>query len=79
MLGIGWAAKVGAVALGLAFIVAGVLLMRFGRPLVDGLNRMYAWLPGRAAYPAWYHRVFGGVLVGFGLLVAVVGGVTAGR
>jgi hypothetical protein len=38
---------------------------------------MYRRLPGRFQYPAWYHQAFGGFIVGFGILIASVGGTLA--
>jgi len=69
-----WAAKLGAVALGAAFIAAGCLLMRYGHLLMP-LLRNYE----KYHYPPWWWRFFGGVVVGFGVLIAVVGGLLAGR
>lgn len=74
-----WQAKLGAVGLGVAFVLAGAAIIRFGASAIASLNRMYARLPGGFQYPAWWHRLFGAIVVGFGLLVAVVGGTLAGR
>jgi hypothetical protein len=52
---------------------------RFGGPVFVGLNKMFARLPGRWQYPAWWHRFLGAIIVGFGLLFAVTGALLAGR
>lgn len=72
-------AKLAAVAVGLAFVVAGAAISRYGAPVIVALNKYYARLPGRFQYPPWWHRLFGTIVVGFGLLIALVGGVLAGR
>jgi hypothetical protein len=74
-----WTQKVGAMAIGLAFIVAGAAFIKFGGPAMNALNRLNAQLPGKIAYPSWWHRAFGAMIVAFGLLVACVGGALAGR
>lgn len=66
-----WAAKLVAIVIGVGFIGAGVALMLFGEGVVPMLNRMYAVLPGRFQYPLWWHRFTGGIICGFGLIVAV--------
>ena len=48
--------------------------MRYGHLLVP-LLRNYE----KYHYPPWWWRFFGGVVVGFGVLIAVVGGLLAGR
>jgi hypothetical protein len=74
-----WVQKFGAVALGLAFVIGGVAFMRVGAAPMAALNRLNARLPGKVQYPAWYHRFFGGIILAFGLLVAILGGALAGR
>ena len=75
-----WAAKLIAVLIGGAFVLLGYWFFSRGAPLIGGLNQSYARYPGilgRFRYPSWYHRFMGGAFIAFGLLVAVVGGVTA--
>ena len=72
-----WAAKLVVIVVGLGLIGIGTALMLFGEGVISTLNRMYAVLPGKFQYPFWWHRVIGGIVGGFGLIVAVVGGVTA--
>jgi hypothetical protein len=74
-----WPAKLGAVAVGLAFMVAGGAIARYGAPAIVALNKTYARLPGRFQYPPWWHRLLGAMFAAFGLLIAVVGGILAGR
>lgn len=70
-------AKILAVLIGMAIAAVGVGFVLFGAPLTALLNQMYSRLPGKFQYPMWFHRVFGGTLVAFGLLFALVGGLTA--
>lgn len=75
-----WAAKLVAVLLGVFFILVGYWFFSRGAPLIQGLNHSYARYPGilgRFRYPPWYHQFFGGLVMAFGLLIAVVGGVAA--
>jgi hypothetical protein len=71
------AGKFIAIGLGLAFVGIGSLFIAKGGRLTAALNAMYTRLPGRFQYPAWYHRAFGGFIVGFGILIASVGGTLA--
>ncbi len=75
-----WAAKLVAILIGAAFILIGYWFFSRGAPLIQGLNRSYARYPGvlgRFRYPSWFHQFFGGLVMAFGLLIAVVGGVAA--
>lgn len=72
-----WAAKLVAIVIGVGLIGAGAALVLFGEGVIYRLNRMYAVLPGKYQYPLWWHRFIGGIICGFGLIVAVVGGVLA--
>ena len=75
-----WAAKLVAILIGVAIILVGYWFFSRGAPLIQGLNRSYARYPGmlgRFRYPSWFHQFFGGMIVAFGLLFAVVGGVAA--
>ncbi len=74
-----WPQKLGAIAIGFAFIGVGIGIIRLGAPLMSSLNKMYQHVPGKFQYPPWWHKLFGGLIVGFGVLVAVVGGALAGR
>jgi len=74
-----WPAKLGAIGVGLVIAVAGAAIVRFGAPAIVALNKTYARLPGRFQYPLWWHRLLGGMFVVFGVLIASVGGVLAGR
>jgi hypothetical protein len=74
-----WPAKIGVVAVGLGFVIAGGAIARYGAPAIMALNRIYARLPGRFQYPPWWHRLFGAMFVALGVLIAAVGGVLAGR
>src|SRR3981081_4843022 len=76
---INWLAKLAALGSGLGFIGICVAIIRFGGPVFVGLNKMYARLPGRWEYSAWWHRFLGAIIVGFGLLFAVTGVLLAGR
>jgi uncharacterized membrane protein YidH (DUF202 family) len=76
---VSWGAKLAAIAIGLAFGAAGVGIILFGAPIVASLNKMYQRLPGGIRYPTWSHRLLGGIIVGFGLLIAVLGAILAGR
>jgi hypothetical protein len=76
---INWFAKLAALGIGLAFIGIGLAIIRLGGPVFVGLNKMYAQLPGRWQYPAWWHRFLGALIVGFGLLFAIAGVLLAGR
>lgn len=76
---INWFAKLAALGIGLGFIGSGLAVIRFGGPAFVGLNKMYARLPGRWQYPAWWHRFIGALIVGFGLLFAIAGVLLAGR
>lgn len=72
-----WGAKTIAVVIGLGLIGIGAALMLVGGAVISRLNRLYAALPGKFQYPRWWHRFIGGIICGFGLIVAVVGGVLA--
>lgn len=61
------------IAIGLAFVLIGIGFARFGGPVIVALNRDYARMPGRFQYPAMRHRFMGAVILGFGVLIAVVG------
>jgi len=69
-----WGAKAIAVGIGLGFIGIGVALMLVGGGVISQLNRVYAALPGKFQYPPWWHRLIGGMICCFGLIVAVAGG-----
>lgn len=71
------AAKLGAVVLGLAIFVLGLGIVRFGGHVMGRLNRLYEHMPGHFQYPSWWNKLLGGMFCGFGLLVAVAGGVLA--
>ncbi len=66
-------ARLAAIGLGLLFIGAGALFMKWGGRLTSALNALYSRLPGRFQYPSWNHRMFGGLIVAFGVLIACVG------
>ena len=73
---VGVEGKLLAALLGLAFVIAGVAIARYGAPVMVALNRLYSVLPGRMRYPMWFHKVFGGAIVLFGMLIAIVGVLT---
>jgi hypothetical protein len=79
VVGVVWLAKLGAVGMGLAVVLLGVLIVHFGDAITTVLNKSYKRLPGKFQYPAWYSGVFGRIVIGFGVLVAVAGGALAGR
>jgi len=74
-----WGEKLATLAAGSAFIVVGLVLFRFGAPVVAFLNTIYAPLPGRWKYPDHYHRIVGAVAIFFGALIAVGGAIFAGQ
>ena len=76
---INWLAKLAALGIGLGFIAIGIAIIRLGSPAIVALNRLYERLPGRFQYPAWWHRLLGGIFVGFGVLFAIAGVLLAGR
>jgi hypothetical protein len=67
------------VIIGACIVCGGVLLLFLGKRLTSGLNRLYATLPGRMKYPPWFALLLGWIFIGFGLLVAVLGFVSALR
>ena len=67
-----WQAKLEAMAGAIPFIVVGVGIFKFGRPLTVYSNKVYARLPGSFQYPAWYHRLFGATVCAFGLIIVAV-------
>lgn len=73
-----WEAKLVAVAIGFAVVALGLLMWRYGGFLTRAFNWSYSITPGplgRFRYPPWYHKLFGAVIVAFGLLIASVGGI----
>ena len=72
-----WVGKALAVSLGLGLIGVGATLMLVGGGVTSRMNSLYAALPEKFQFPPWWHRLIGGIICCFGLIVAVVGGVLA--
>ena len=63
-----------ALAVGAGVMILGALLFsELGSRLTTGLNKLYVRLPGRFQYPAWFHRLFGGIFFAFGLVFVLAG------
>ena len=71
--------KLAAVGVGVGIALVGVVIWLFGSHVTTGLNRIYGKLPGRFQYPRWWHRLLGGFLIAFGVLILSVGAALAGR
>lgn len=71
--------KVAAIGLGVGIVLIGAIGWIFGGHVTNALNVMYAKLPGHFQYPHNWHKLLGGMFIGFGLLIVVVGGLMAGR
>ena len=72
-------AKLVALAIGLAIAGVGIAFGRFGSPVITALNRLYSSMPGRFQYPLWWHKLVGALFFTVGMLIAIVGLLTAGR
>ncbi len=65
--------KVLIICVGLGITGLGVALWSsFGAGLQAGLNVDHARLPGRFQYPAWWHRLFGALVIAFGVAVVTI-------
>jgi hypothetical protein len=53
---------------GLAIACTGALFVLFSRPVARAYNTAYAHLPGRLQFATWWPKVFGFVLLVFGVL-----------
>lgn len=71
--------KLAAIGVGAGIVLVGAIGWIFGGHVTTALNVTYAKLPGHFQYPPNWHKLIGGMLIGFGLLIVVVGGVMAGR
>jgi hypothetical protein len=58
--------------LGFVIACAGAFFMVFSARVARAYNSLYARLPGRMQFATWWPRVFGAMLLVFGLLVAVL-------
>lgn len=74
-----WATKLATLLIGLAAVALGVVMIRYGTPVVASLNKLYLRLPGRFQYPSWWHWLVGSLFVLVGLLFAIGGVLFAGR
>ncbi len=61
----------GGMALGLAVVLGGLLVVAFHARLTRAFNAFYAEMPGKFKYPPWFIRVMGWIFTAFGL--AIVG------
>lgn len=63
-----------ALAVGAGVMILGaVLFSKLGSRLTTELNKLYVRLPGRFQYPAWFHRLIGGIFLAFGLVFVLAG------
>ena len=63
--------RMGGMALGLAVVLGGLLVVAFHARLTRAFNAFYAEMPGKFKYPPWFIRVMGWIFTAFGL--AIVG------